>query len=272
MYNTKVIMSRENNELFVGTKQWRRPVDAPGSSDVPDADFISVENDGDSFMDAIQRYEPDVVILDWFLKDIDSKALMNRVNHTGKNVPKFVVICEFMSLHIARDLYDAGASAVLAKPVRPEVVYDVISSAHSGMKRGSVFPQPGLPKTREEFDLDALELNVTDIIHQIGIPAHIKGYQYVRYAIMTVVTEPEIINAVTKQLYPRIAEHFGSTPSRVERAIRHAIEVAWDRGDIDVLNSYFGYTIHNGRGKPTNSEFIAMIADKLRLECVPRFR
>ena len=220
-------------------------------------------------MDAIKRHNPDVVVLDWFLNDTDSVALMNRVNHTGKNIPKFVIICEFMSLHIARELYDAGASAVLAKPVKPEVVYDVISSARSGMKRSSVFAQPGLQKNHSDFDMDELELTVTNIIHQIGIPAHIKGYQYVRYAIITVVMEPDIINAVTKRLYPRIAEHFGSTPSRVERAIRHAIEVAWDRGDLDVLNSYFGYTIHNGRGKPTNSEFIAMIADKLRLECLP---
>jgi len=106
---------------------------------------------------------------------------------------------------------------------------------------------------------------VTEIIHQIGVPAHIKGYHYVRESIMLAVQTPEIINSVTKLLYPTVAKKFGTTASRVERAIRHAIEVAWDRGDVDTLNSYFGYTIHNGRGKPTNSEFVAMIADKLRL-------
>ena len=110
-----------------------------------------------------------------------------------------------------------------------------------------------------------LEIMVTEIIHQIGVPAHIKGYQYLREAIMLSVKDTEIINSVTKLLYPTVAKHFSTTSSRVERAIRHAIEVAWDRGDVDVLNSYFGFTIHNGRGKPTNSEFIAMIADKLRL-------
>ena len=110
-----------------------------------------------------------------------------------------------------------------------------------------------------------LELMVTEIIHQIGVPAHIKGYHYVRESIMLAVKQPEIINSVTKLLYPTVAKKFDTTPSRVERAIRHAIEVAWDRGDVDTLNSYFGYTIHNGRGKPTNSEFVAMIADKLRL-------
>ena len=110
-----------------------------------------------------------------------------------------------------------------------------------------------------------LELMVTEIIHQIGVPAHIKGYQYLREAIILSVKDIEMINSVTKQLYPTVAKKNQTTSSRVERAIRHAIEVAWDRGDIDVLNSYFGFTIHNARGKPTNSEFIAMIADKLRL-------
>lgn len=109
-------------------------------------------------------------------------------------------------------------------------------------------------------------MQVTEIIHQIGVPAHIKGYQYLRDAILMAIEDEQIINAVTKRLYPAVAKKHATTSSRVERAVRHAIEVAWDRGDVDVLNSYFGYTIHNSRGKPTNSEFIAMIADKFRLE------
>ena len=111
-----------------------------------------------------------------------------------------------------------------------------------------------------------LRVQVTEILHQIGVPAHIKGYHYLRDSILMAIEDPEIINAVTKQLYPSVAKRYNTTSSRVERAIRHAIEVAWDRGDVDVLNSYFGYTIHNTRGKPTNSEFIAMIADKLCLQ------
>jgi len=111
-----------------------------------------------------------------------------------------------------------------------------------------------------------MKVKVTEILHQIGVPAHIKGYHYLRDAIIMSVEDPEIINAVTKQLYPGVAKRYETTSSRVERAIRHAIEVAWDRGDVDVLNSYFGYTIHNTRGKPTNSEFIALIADKLQLQ------
>ena len=115
-------------------------------------------------------------------------------------------------------------------------------------------------------DMPDMEAQVTKIIHQIGVPAHIKGYQYLRSAIMMAIDDNEVINSVTKVLYPSVAKKFGTTTSRVERAIRHAIEVAWDRGDVDTLNSYFGYTIQNNRGKPTNSEFIAMIADNLRLK------
>jgi len=111
----------------------------------------------------------------------------------------------------------------------------------------------------------SLEIQVTEILHQIGVPAHIKGYHYLRDSIIMAIETPDIINAVTKQLYPSVAKRYNTTASRVERAIRHAIEVAWDRGDVDILNSYFGYTIHNTRGKPTNSEFIAMISDRLRL-------
>jgi two-component system response regulator (stage 0 sporulation protein A) len=114
--------------------------------------------------------------------------------------------------------------------------------------------------------VSSLEMKITEVLHRIGVPAHIKGYHYLRSSIMMSVENPDIINSVTKQLYPSVAKSFETTPSRVERAIRHAIEVAWDRGDVDILNSYFGYTIHTSRGKPTNSEFIAMISDKLRLQ------
>lgn len=118
----------------------------------------------------------------------------------------------------------------------------------------------------DERNKKDLELQVTDILHEIGVPAHIKGYHYLRCSILMAIEHPHIINAITKELYPSVAKNYETTSSRVERAIRHAIEVAWDRGDVEVLNSYFGYTIHNGRGKPTNSEFIAMISDRLRIE------
>ena len=129
----------------------------------------------------------------------------------------------------------------------------------AGLKQGA------LPASQNHHRQNDLEVMVTEIILQIGVPAHIKGYHYLRDSIILAVEDPDIINSITKLLYPTVAKKNGTTSSRVERAIRHAIEVAWDRGDVDVLNSYFGYTIHNLRGKPTNSEFIAMIADKLRL-------
>ena len=125
--------------------------------------------------------------------------------------------------------------------------------------------QPALPAGQSAVSVNDLEVMITEILHQIGVPAHIKGYHYLREAILRTVKSPELINSVTKLLYPTVAKAYQTTASRVERAIRHAIEVAWDRGDLDVLNAYFGYTIQNSRGKPTNSEFIAMIADKLSL-------
>ncbi|MBQ8390878.1 MAG: sporulation transcription factor Spo0A, partial [Oscillibacter sp.] len=141
------------------------------------------------------------------------------------------------------------------KPCRPSAVCERVRQLTAG----------GEDLGNEDPTLD-LETEVTAIIHDVGVPAHIKGYQYLRYAIILAVNDMEIINAVTKVLYPTVADYFGTTPSRVERAIRHAIEVAWDRGDLETLQRYFGYTVSNAKGKPTNSEFIAMIADRLTLE------
>ena len=155
---------------------------------------------------------------------------------------------------------NSGASVFMSIPASAEAIARATTNL---VKNGG---QKDNISHLSEAKGDSIEMKVTEILHQIGVPAHIKGYHYLRKSILMSVETPEIINAVTKQLYPSVAKQFDTTSSRVERAIRHAIEVAWDRGDIDVLNSYFGYTIHNGRGKPTNSEFIAMISDKLRLQ------
>ena len=152
----------------------------------------------------------------------------------------------------------ADIAKMMEASVTPELCQNIVN-----MTKRSKESFIGNPVT---FDAFGIELKVTEILHEIGVPAHIKGYHYLRDSIIMSVEHPEIINAVTKQLYPSVAKKYETTSSRVERAIRHAIEVAWDRGDVDVLNSYFGYTIHNDRGKPTNSEFIAMISDKLRLQ------
>ena len=160
----------------------------------------------------------------------------------------------------------AGASLCLIKPINPISLSDHLRGI--GSDRSSAPTTAVQTAQRPEADdrTPDIETQVTKIIHQIGVPAHIKGYQYLRTAILLTVNDSDIINSVTKVLYPSVAKKYQTTTSRVERAIRHAIEVAWDRGDVDTLNSYFGYTIQNNRGKPTNSEFIAMIADNLRLK------
>lgn len=263
----RVLMSLENKQMLLSAAQERKNVDGVVlSQEVIQESFASVNNNGASFLTAIEEYDPQVVLLDLFVGDIDATTVIKTVKQRkGDNAPKFVVMCEFVALRLERELYDAGAAAVLTRPVDPEMVYSVLCSTGNDRVISKLFPNFELHKRNSTVDVSELEMMVTDIIHQIGVPAHIKGYQYLRYAIVTAVVEPEIINAVTKQLYPRVAEKYLTTPSRVERAIRHAIEVAWDRGDIEILNSYFGYTIHNSRGKPTNSEFVAMIADKLRI-------
>ncbi len=211
------------------------------------------EKDGNTLVSSVMSLRPGVVVLDLFLPAKDAIAVMGEVKGAlGAESPAFFVISGFDNPLMEKEVIKAGASYYLLKPV------DITSLC----ERISVFAGIGKPETKPGFDI---EMTVTEIIHQIGVPAHIKGYHYLREAIIMSVEDGEMINAVTKRLYPGIAKKFGTTSSRVERAIRHAIEVAWDRGDVDTLNSYFGYTIHSLRGKPTNSEFVAMISDKVRL-------
>ena len=174
-----------------------------------------------------------------------------------------MIITAYESPTFRQDILNAGAAYYFLKPFDLNIMGERVAQL-AGLSNDN----HGSANGYGMFSDTELELQITEIIHKIGVPAHIKGYHYLRESIMLAVKDSEIINSVTKQLYPTVAKRFNTTSSRVERAIRHAIEVAWDRGDVEVLNSYFGYTIHNSRGKPTNSEFIAMIADKLRL----RFR
>lgn len=160
---------------------------------------------------------------------------------------------------------EAGADLCLIKPINTvnliQNIENLLKKRKNAVSTSEFYATPGASD-----DTPDIEAQVTRIIHQIGVPAHIKGYQYLRTAILLTIKDSDVINSVTKILYPSVAKKYATTTSRVERAIRHAIEVAWDRGDVDTLNSYFGYTIQNNRGKPTNSEFIAMIADNLRLK------
>ncbi len=215
--------------------------------------------DGEELCSRIRREIPDVVVMDSFMTRLDAIGVIRNIKRQNLKTPVFIVFSSFHSPVLEREIMSAGASYFVLKP------YDVaeLSENISKMVRKG---KDGMFASPISFDAFGIEIKVTQILHEIGVPAHIKGYHYLRDSIIMSVEKPEIINAVTKQLYPSVAKKYETTSSRVERAIRHAIEVAWDRGDIDVLNSYFGYTIHNDRGKPTNSEFIAMIADRLRLQ------
>ena len=214
------------------------------------------EKNGAQALKALLELHPQAVLLDAFMPEQDAITVKQRYeaqNNSGGHTT-FFVTGAFQSEEIEQELLDNGFSFFFVKPFDETVLVARVLKAAGATNR----PQP--------LSQDSDELTVTEILHQVGVPAHIKGYQFLRDAILLAVGDPDYINAVTKRLYPEIAKRNGTTASRVERAIRHAIEVAWDRGDVDTLNSYFGYTIHSLRGKPTNSEFIAMIADEIRLD------
>ena len=230
---------------------------------VHEYETVSAPKDGEKLCELICQHKPDMVIMDVFMPRLDAIGVMKQIKSSEDvKLPLFFVISAIDSSDLQIDLIKSGASYYFMKPVdvnrmaeRCMEIRESKAKANDSQKRGGV--------SGSSIDL---EMQVTKVIHQIGVPAHIKGYQYLRDSIVMAINKPDIINSVTKELYPMVAKKSNTTASRVERAIRHAIEVAWDRGDVDTLNYYFGYTIHNGRGKPTNSEFIAMISDNLRLE------
>ena len=222
-------------------------------------EVIVTAKDGSRVLSEVERAKPDVVLMDMFMPNIDSLGVMDNIKAVGLAMPVVIIMSGYDNPRLEKEALSGGASYYLIKPFDFEILAERIIKLTIHDQDFTVIHSFNNNKNND------LELMITEIIHQIGVPAHIKGYHYLREAITLAVNDADIINSVTKQLYPTVAKKYQTTSSRVERAIRHAIEVAWDRGDIDVLNSYFGYTIHNERGKPTNSEFIAMIADKLRL-------
>lgn len=212
-------------------------------------------------LDAIRSEQPDVVVVDAILPGFDAIELIKRTMSQDGKKPFFIVTSPVDNAFIAEQVLSAGASYFMLKPFDPAILGERIKMMmhiDSGLSLGS--------KTRDTGKSPNLDIIVTDMIHQIGVPAHIKGYHYLREAIKGAVRDPQMLESITKILYPTVAKQFATTPSRVERAIRHAIEVAWNRGDVDTLNSFFGYTIDNDKGKPTNSEFIALITDKICLK------
>lgn len=232
------------------------------------AGFRNIEEatNGEEALIKIGRYHPDIAILDIWLSKLDGIGVLRNCKslHFGDDLPPaFIIVSMVSNQSIFMEAAHAGADLCLLKPYNMESLCQHMQSllANRSAAKGG-----GKEQTSAEDPIQDIETQVTRIIHQIGVPAHIKGYQYLRTAILLTIRDSDMINSVTKVLYPSVAKKYQTTTSRVERAIRHAIEVAWDRGDVDTLNSYFGYTIQNNRGKPTNSEFIAMIADNLRLK------
>ena len=225
-----------------------------------DIEVVAEAADGQEAFAKIARTKPNVVVSDLYLGKIDGVGIIRSAKkQMPDDFPAFIMLASFTSQNLFEECCEAGAAYCMLKPIDFNALADRIKRLADKTRRRGNAKVPG----RENGDLEA---QVTKIIHQIGVPANIKGYQYLRTAIIMAINDTEVINSVTKVLYPTVAKQYGTTSSRVERAIRHAIEVAWDRGDLDVLNSFFGYTVQNSRGKPTNSEFIAMIADNLRLK------
>lgn len=206
--------------------------------------------DCDIIVESIKNDPPDAVVLDVTAYNGDAVTIMKRVRELGVKFPAFIVTSDIDNEFIERQVMENGAARFLLKPYDADDLFNSITAA-LGDKVNSLS--------------DDMEIVITDIIHQLGVPAHIKGYHYLRSAILYSIEDKSLLESVTKLLYPTVANSYDTTSSRVERAIRHAIEIAWDRGNVDTLNSFFGYTVDTCKGKPTNSEFIALITDKLRL-------
>lgn len=228
-----------------------------------DFEVAGIAYNGKDALDLMTEHQPDIVLLDIIMPYLDGIGVLERLN--SLNIPiksKIIMLTAFGQDSITQRAMELGATYYMMKPLEMDVLSDRIRQMFNGPAPS---PRPNI-STAKPNKPKSLEMEVTNIIHEIGIPAHIRGYLYLRDAILLVVENISLLNAVTKELYPAIAKKYDTTASRVERAIRHAIELAWDRGNVNYLNDVFGHTVRIDKGKPTNSEFIAIIADKLRIE------
>lgn len=221
-------------------------------------DAVLTGKDGLKIMERISSEHFDIVLMDIFMTGADGLEVLEYINSSLSQKPLVAFLSAIDTDDFEGQMINAGASYYFIKPVRPETVAHRLKALWQwrSIESNSV----------SVFNQSDIEVIISNTMRDIGVPAHIKGYQYLRSSIILCIKDDEMLGSVTKLLYPTVAKMYDTTPSRVERAIRHAIEVAWDRGDVDVLSSYFGYTIQSERGKPTNSEFIAMISDKLKLD------
>ena len=246
--NTTKVMIADADEEF-------RTLLADALEGERDFEVVGSTGDGSELLRLLEESTADVLILDLVLSRMDGLEVLHELSHLS-NRPAVLVLSGFVKGNIVNRAAELGADYFMLKPCR-------CSSVAERVRRLCAGPEAAAAPARSS---QSMEARVTAIIHDIGVPAHIKGYQYLRESILIAVENMDVINAVTKILYPEVASRYGTTASRVERAIRHAIEVAWDRGDLETLQKYFGYTVSNAKGKPTNSEFIAMIADRLQLQ------
>lgn len=226
-----------------------------------DLELAGLAHNGADVLDQLTATQPDVLILDVIMPQLDGLGVLEHLNEMDlPRRPKVIMLTAFGQESIARRVFEMGADYFILKPFS----LDVLAERIRQVARGSAGSRPAARAPLRPY-ARGLDGEISTIIHEVGIPAHIKGYRYLREAILLVLTREELLWAVTKELYPTIARNNQTTASRVERAIRHAIEVAWNRGNFEALSALFGYTISRQRGKPTNSEFIAMVADRLRM-------
>lgn len=235
----------------------------------PDMKVVGVANDGIEALDSVFNLKPDVVILDIIMPHLDGLGVLERIMESGtKNLPKIIMLSGIGQDKITQRAISIGADYYVIKPFDLEILVKRIREIVIGQKEYDEIDDKSFEVTLMQHQrpkISPVESEITAMLNQVGVPAHIKGYQYLREGIIMVYNNSELLGAITKEIYPGIAVKFNTTGSRVERAIRHAIEVGWNRGRVDTINKLFGYTVHNEKGKPTNGEFIAMIAEKLKL-------
>lgn len=259
MKKIKVCIVDDNRELVALLEEY--------ISEQPDMEVIGVAHNGQDCLSMLEQVSPDVLVLDIIMPHLDGLAVLERIKEfqKGTSIPNVIMLTAFGQEDVTKKAVELGASYFILKPFDMDnLVVHIRQSGEkgAGIARSNTY-SPRQPVEAKPVNLDA---SITSIIHEIGVPAHIKGYLYLREAISMVYNDIELLGSITKVLYPDIAKKYNTTASRVERAIRHAIEVAWSRGNIDSISSLFGYTVSMTKAKPTNSEFIAMVADKLRLE------
>lgn len=255
MKKIKVCIADDNKELTQLLKEY---IDEQN-----DMEVIGVAYNGQECLRMIDTLEPDILLLDIIMPHMDGLAVLEQIGEKSK--PKVIMLTAFGQEDITKKAVELGASYFILKPFDMDHLTSQIRTLNRG-KSATIKNSQMNDESGQMSPQKSLDASITSIIHEIGVPAHIKGYQYLREAISMVYNDIELLGSITKVLYPDIAKKFNTTASRVERAIRHAIEVAWSRGNIDSISSLFGYTVSMSKAKPTNSEFIAMVADKLRIE------